>query len=389
MQDLRDIATEKLRENLTCREVMLRLIASGEAISFVGAGLSASPELNYPAWPKLLEVMSAEAKKLASFQSALNETEDPLLRAEELKEHFKKHDALARFKSILCHEYGPKDHANCTLTHQRLVKLPFRAFVTTNYDGCLEHALTEVAISKNQKPRLDLSVVIKSNGQDRHMVSRFLRSIVEHRGPHWRYVAHIHGWYDDAENIILAASDYAEAYGFKMEDGRIQKQKAPVATLHRQFAWSLFASRRMVFFGCSMDDPYIKGLLDVVAADLWEWHQPIHFVVLPLDRESLTSVESRAGDFRRHGLQVVFFDNWDGTFVGLDHLLDSALASWESGQTPPAPASDASKQAVRPSAGSETSQVADEQLEQIENVNLQWLEEINESTVPSLKKNED
>lgn len=384
MQNLREIAAEKLRENGTLRTAMLELIARREAIAFVGAGLSAP--LKYPQWPKLLEILQAEANRLAPFKHSNEAASDALLCAEEIQQHFEKHGVLPQFRSILGREYGPREQDNCTPTHRRLVKLPFKAFVTTNYEECLEQALNEFAVAEEQKPRCDLGVVIKSNAQDRHLVSRFLRSIVDGNGLYRRHVAHMHGCHNDVENIILSASDYARAYGFGMEQGRIVK-RTPISTLHRQLAWTLFASRRMVFFGCSMDDPYLKALLDAVSADLWEWRQPIHFVVLPLDEKALVSIDTQIAEFERYGLQVVLFDNWDGTFIGLDQLLDEAYQMC----SPEQPI--VTKATIQPAMlRGETGQRTDtDTLSRTpgDSISLAWLEEVNESTAPNLKKNED
>ena len=53
-----------------------------------------------------------------------------------------------------------------------------------------------------------------------------------------------------------------------------------------------------------MDDPYLKRLLDTVARDLWEFDQPIHFAILPLDEKMLVSIADAAspeGDPRMEG----------------------------------------------------------------------------------------
>ena len=55
MPSLREIADEKLSKNRALRAAMLSMIARGEAISFVGAGMSAP--LKYPSWPRLLELL--------------------------------------------------------------------------------------------------------------------------------------------------------------------------------------------------------------------------------------------------------------------------------------------------------------------------------------------
>src|ERR1700751_622822 len=127
--------------------------------------------------------------------------------------------------------------------------------------------------------------------------------------------------------LLFSLSVEGVEMGFAEKD-QISRRK-PSSTLHRQFAWSLFASRRLIFFGCSMEDPYIKALLDAVATDLWEWNLRIHFVVLPIDEGAVASVDNRVAEFKRYGVEVVFFDNWDGTYAGKDSMLDEAkLLAW-------------------------------------------------------------
>jgi hypothetical protein len=74
-----------------------------------------------------------------------------------------------------------------------------------------------------------------------------------------------------------------------------------------------------------MDDPYIKALLDMVTADLWEWNQPIHFVIMPINENSVSVVDGLTMQLQNYGLQPVFFDNCKGEFSNLDQLLDEAF----------------------------------------------------------------
>jgi SIR2-like domain len=380
VQNAREFANELLRENRKSREKLFAVIGFGEAIAFVGAGLSAGANLGYPTWSNLLQKLFQEANEIAPFE-ARTVAENALFYADEIKAHFKAHDALDKFKAALCREYSPREEDNTSSTHHRLMQLPFRAFVTTNYDWCLEQALSEYSLSQSRKPPPDPCVIVKANGEDRHMVSNFFRSLVERRGSDRRYVAHIHGCYNDAENIILSASEYSKAYGFVIEKGQISRRK-PSSTLHRQFAWSLFASRRLVFFGCSMEDPYIKALLDAVATDLWEWNLPIHFVVLPIDEGALASVDIRVAEFKRYGVEVVFFENWDGTYAGLDSMLDEAKLVARVGDGATASRLEKTYLANEDDAASSTpTHVAVDQK-----VNIHWLDEVNEKTIPRLRE---
>ncbi len=383
MQDLRVIVNQKLRENRAARDAVLALISSGEAIAFVGAGLSAP--LKYPSWTDLLAKLNLLANRIAPFDQPDVVKVDVLHYAEEIKRHFESKGELPQFNNAIGREFMPRNGANCTSAHHRLAKLPFRAFVTTNYDDCLEQALNDSAMDELGRARPDPGAVIKANKADRHIVSRFLRSIVDDVDKHQRCVGHIHGRYNDTSNIILAASDYENAYGLVLKGSK--PREVPSSTLHRQLVWSLFATRQLVFFGCSMEDPYIKALLDMVAADLWEWDQPIHFVVLPVSEDSALSIDNISLTFGRQGLQAVFFENCEGTFAGLDQLLDEALERCQP---------DASKSAKRTERQSQAERrISSEQTgpkpsapPQDETAQLKWLEDVNETTARNLRKNE-
>ncbi|MGD0812861.1 MAG: hypothetical protein ABSA83_04600 [Verrucomicrobiota bacterium] len=130
MPELREIANDKIRENSPFRGEMLSLIAGGEAIAFVGAGLSIP--LQYPSWLQLLQILNAAANKSESFNPFNDLGADPLRIAEEIRSMFVKHGRLAEYKSILGNQFSPKPNDNFTETHRRLVRLPFRGFVTSN-----------------------------------------------------------------------------------------------------------------------------------------------------------------------------------------------------------------------------------------------------------------
>lgn len=191
MDDLRKIAEQKLQENRPYRVELLSLIAGGEALGFIGAGPSAA--LKYPSWSRLLEMLATEAGSFATFKVSDEIKSDALLHAEAIQRFFEQHGKLSQYKNILGREFAPKEGEGCTETHRSLAALPFRAFVTTNYEPCIEQGILVNAVAQGQRPSIEPSCVIKAGGGDRHMVSRFLRSITEDLGPHRRKVAHLHG----------------------------------------------------------------------------------------------------------------------------------------------------------------------------------------------------
>jgi SIR2-like domain len=380
MRETRVLANDALAANRSHREAMCELVASNEAIAFVGAGMSAA--LNYPSWNALLQSLTKEAEELGEFApEGITPTADPLTFAEALYRHFESHNKVDQFRSFLGRQYGPKSEG-CSESHRKLVKLPFKALVTTNYDTCLEQALLDDDMACHRRPRTDQCVIIKRTATDRHVIGNFLRSLDDRSSDRTRRVAHIHGVYSDTENIVLTASDYASAYGFSVKDGGVGKRLLEWP-FHRRFAWSLLATRRLIFFGSSLDDPYLRAMLDAVTDDLWEWDQPIHFAIVPLDERSLGSLETDLSTFRKYNLQLVFYDNLDSSYRGLDRLIEEAgerlgpNLSPSQGRTAPI-----TKLEDLDSQASQTTSLPTTQVP----LGIEWLEELNSEVDADLKK---
>jgi SIR2-like domain len=297
---------------------MFDLIASHEAIAFIGAGFSADL---YPPWKTLLQKLRNEANKFGRFDPPEGLTEDdPLLFADEIQRHFKRRDGdLDRYYQILGQQFTLTE-TGCTPNHERLVCLPFKGYVTTNYDQSLETALI-----RGGNPRPDCGVAVKKNNKDAHKVSEFLLSLDDPKRS--QRVAHLHGVDDVTEEIILSASDYQEAYGF--EPARNGETLAPSGrnewTLHRKIVWALLATRRVIFFGFSFTDPYVNQILRDVTVDLWSAGEARHFALAPLDQSIINAAESRQREFLEYGVQVVFYDNLGAKHVELTKLIEEAV----------------------------------------------------------------
>jgi hypothetical protein len=290
------------------REEMFRVIQSGEAIAFVGAGLS---HPLYPTWSQFLEKLASKATEVtAKSVDPSNQTPEPdiLEYAQALQTTFRDNSSIDQYFAIFGNEFGPKD-GRCTDQQRKLIRLPFKGFVTTNYDEGLEQAALDCG-----ERRTDCGVVIKPN-DDHHLVSQFLIGLDDKTQP--RRIAHLHGVHSQTRHIIFTRSDYENAYGVA--------STAPWK-LHRKLLWALLATRRLVFVGTSLDDPYLNELLGLVSDDLWNWRQSIHYLVSPLDQRSITRQQNDEARFSDYGIRVVYFDNFDGTYSSLDQLFSEALA---------------------------------------------------------------
>ena len=93
-------------------------------------------------------------------------------------------------------------------------------------------------------------------------------------------------------------------------------------TLHRKLLWAVLATRRVVFVGFSLDDPYFEKMLEIVSKDLWRWDKSIHFAIMSISPESVQDLKEKAERFKReYGIDTIFYENLDGEHLSLDHII--------------------------------------------------------------------
>ena len=322
--------SEELKENDERESALIKLVASGETILIVGAG--SSVRVGYPDWARLVK----ELEHLA-FECGEDFTSDctkhkckPLAYAEQIKLHIDKKGKLDRYHALLQNLFSPKDPP-CKAFHRRLVSLPFKGILTTNYDTVLEAALCE----REQLSAYDNSVVVNEDyaGQ----VDKFLLGINDRNIP--RRIAHLHGRYDNPRSIILSSEDYQKVYGLN-STGANRVQTDSESTLHQKLLWSVSAARRLVFVGFSLNDPYFNRILETVSNDLWRWGKSIHFAIMNISPESAKVTKAKARCLKReYAVDTVFYEDADNSHQGLDRIvaeIDSACR-FEDQRTTPSP----------------------------------------------------
>lgn len=206
---------------------MVEAIAGGRAILIVGAGVSA--RLKYPLWGKLLDLLGEEA-----IAAALNETakqrlrnlasnSDVMARAQDYQ------DALGPtyLRKRLVEIYGP-EHPPCDSLQEDLIRLPFRQYLTTNYDRCLETAYRNV---KTSEPRT-------FDFQDWKAREAFLHALTAPESI--PQIVHVHGSICDAGGLVLTLDDYNRRY---------QTENWAVETLKQ-----VFGAFCCIFVGFSLSD---------------------------------------------------------------------------------------------------------------------------------------
>ena len=301
---------EERDENEERKRELIELVASGEAVLIVGAGSSA--RVGYVTWNDLLEELEDLANRCGA---GLDQTRkgDKLAYAKDIKSHIQdKTGDLSRYYALLQNLFSPKDPPFEDF-HKKLVLLPFRGILTTNYDTVLEAALGNI------EPRFayDNWLVIDENSAGQ--VNEFLMAMNNDKRM-TRRIAHLHGRFNIPSSIILSIEDYHKVYGLKLPAN--QGQRNVEWTLHRKLLWAVLATRRVVFVGFSMNDPYFNEMLETVSADLWRWDKSIHFAIMSISSTNAENSKTRADGLRReYGVDTVFYKDSDNLHQGLIDII--------------------------------------------------------------------
>jgi len=206
---------------------LIQSIESGMCAVFIGAGLSYNA--GFPSWKELLERLSALARRWSGKE--ILHGNDYYNWAEECRAALGEKE----YRRFLVEQFGPEAGlVQTTPAYQHLDRVPFTAFVTTNYDACLMNAsrLNGVQRPLHTYPKLPAA---------------YLRS----EEPH---LFHLHGIIHPerpnitANFIILARSDYDQAYN----------QEDEIAS----FLYQLITNFDLLFIGFSLEDSFFMDLLE-------------------------------------------------------------------------------------------------------------------------------
>ena len=374
---------EEQNENEQRKRKLIELVASGEAVLIVGAG--SSKRMGYPDWYGLLAELEKLAKKGRGTNQFFEGMQNYLIRTftnigQFLKKRIMLHDKKNRIpnaikesivgferkkvkpeldlleyasnlKLNICKQKDGERKYNellerlfddefddefkefrCDDFHKTLVSLPFRGILTTNYDMVLEAALDSIG----QSPAYNNSLVIKrgSTGQ----VDKFIRGLSDQNIS--RRIAHLHGRYDFPESIILTSEDYKETYDFVVtkETSELklsrklsllnplnsdQGVEGNSVNLHQMLLSAVFTTRRVVFVGFSMKDPYLNKILETVTKNLGRQGKPIHYVIMSIaSKNSKDSIENAKILQEKYGVVTVFYEKINDSHYRLERLID-------------------------------------------------------------------
>ncbi len=306
--------SEERNENEERKRELIELVASGEAVLIVGAGSSA--RVGYVTWKGLLRELENLANECGDGLDQRRKN-DALAYAEDIKSHI--HDktgSLRRYHNFLYNSFKQESPPFDDF-HTMLVSLPFRGILTTNYDTVLEAALGDL----EHESATDNSLVIDENSAGR--VHEFLMAMNNDKRI-TRRIAHLHGRFDLANSIILSIGDYKRAYGLNLADEKSQQENE--WKLRFRLLWAVLATRRVVFVGFSMEDPYFEEMLKIVSEDLWTWNKFTHFAIMSISSKDADDAENSKNKSEilnsEYGVGTVFYEDSDNSHQGLDRILD-------------------------------------------------------------------
>jgi len=289
------------KANNASQEALAKMIATERPLALVGAGLSVPAGL--PTWSDLLQEMHRKLPSKASseFRAALSKEVDMLWRAQEYKDLF----GGEKFESLLRTRFSRAPVVSASNPAVALVKLPFRHFMTTNYD--------DVLLSAHKVAKLPAPNFLNWSREDD--IRAFIFSLRSNSPV--RFLLHLHGHHSDPKSIVLTDNDYTDRY------------VRTNSTTRRLFA--IFTTERVVFVGFSLNDPDLMALLREVNAVLRS-NEPRHFAIMGLEHRISEAVE-RSRLRKRYGVEPVFYNNPDSKHRGLNEVLSYLSESIANVQT--------------------------------------------------------
>ena len=305
--------SEEWDKNEEQKSELIELVASGEAVLIVGAGSSA--RVGYVTWDGLLEELENLANRCGE---GLDQSRkgDPLAYAQDIKSHISNKTDISRYHNLLYNLFRRKSPP-CDDFHKMLVSLPFRGILTTNYDTVLEAALGEI----EHESASDNSLVIDEGSAAR--VHEFLMAMNNDKRMTQR-IAHLHGTFNPAASIILSIEDYERAYGLSLADEG--NQQTNESKLRFRLLWAVLATRRVVFLGFSMDDPYLNKILETVSENLWTWNKSTHFAIMSISSEDAEDSKDKSERLNNeYGVGTVFYEILENEVPERKHKLLESL----------------------------------------------------------------
>ena len=254
---------------------LLQNIREGRCVPFLGAGISRPSGV--ADWDTLVRTVGLNLESL--FGRTIRSEELDLLQVPFMyKKTLASSDSLRRIISDATGKgYAPNEY------HILLSHMPFRTYLTTNWDELLETQLANVYGPRGYNIVANQSEVASWNEANAIQIVK------------------LHGTVTQPESVVFGEDDYHQFYG------------SP--SLLIDLTKVLFATRSILFLGFSMRDAYVKFLFQQVR-NLLAASTPPHFIVIPDDG----SIGPQSEYLRAMGFQVIRVPSIDGNYPLLPFL---------------------------------------------------------------------
>lgn len=242
-------------------DALQQLLGEERAIAFVGAGAAAGM---YPLWPQLI----GQLADYAVDQGKAEARDRDRWKADRASTSQQRVSTIVRrlgedhYRQFLRDTFQARrgsDGKRYTPTHAALLRLPFRGYVTTNYDPALDFARSEL--------RPDCLTTGTPTWQDDDEVHRWLTgdALAEAEGCP---ILWLHGYWQRPAGIVLNAGEYATAY----KPG-----------LYRKTFERLWEQDHLIFVGFGFNDPQFTFMMGEILRDIAGAHAlPRHVAILGL-----------------------------------------------------------------------------------------------------------
>lgn len=244
-------------ENLRNLDSLIGKIKGKTCCAFIGAGLSA--DAKYPTWGDLIEKLKGTVNAKNGHEFVLSSVSYPD-QIEELRNELTDDE----YRQTIIESCGPNGKLDYWSIHQTILDIPFSAYITTNYDCCIENAALRMPIQRTPHTYPELDETLLRDGDIFH-----IHGILERENPEAKF-----------NTLVLSRRDYDRAYLLNTGSGL------------PRFLSILYERLTVMFLGFSLKDEELINAIKVAQANLQtridyerqvgfgERVKPKHFIIL-------------------------------------------------------------------------------------------------------------
>ncbi len=263
-------------------EELRKLLGSDQAIALVGAGASAGL---YPLWTQLISQLAEEtvARGLATVADRDFWIQNASKRPQQAVRGIKQALGDSIYGIVLREIFRPtagRDGKRYTPIHGALLRMPFRGYVTTNFDPGLLEARDDL--------RRDVGDTGYATWKDPDELMQWYTGDIftQQQCP----ILFAHGIHQRSDTIVLGVAEYRKAYR-----GRH----------YRRVLESLLGRERLVFVGFGFSDPWFDVIADEVITQTAA--EPRHIALLGLKEDEPYTPEMRRLFQDQYNAKVYFY----------------------------------------------------------------------------------